>query len=116
MPIGLYKCFRDELAEWIVARNKVEALNYLDVLWGGLAKQEYFRQYKKENPLASYEKFAEDLFQEEPYEKEFTVIKNNGQAITMTVKEWLDQIRIAPTFFSYQYFNGDEYNGSQNRD
>ncbi|MBM7854927.1 hypothetical protein JOC37_001307 [Desulfohalotomaculum tongense] len=73
----MFRLNEDGVAEWIIAKNKKQALEYADSLWGGVV-DDYYKEFLECNPGATFEEFVDYFVQEEPLNREFTLVKDNN--------------------------------------
>ncbi len=95
----LFRINDDGVAEWIVAETKLQAFEFADKFWGGLARGEYFKEYLEDNPGATIEEFIDYFVTLEDPEKQFTFHKDNGDRETKTIREWLENETEVPGYF-----------------
>ncbi|WP_427340949.1 hypothetical protein [Caloranaerobacter sp. DY30410] len=100
---NIKKMFRlndDGVAEFIVAKSKLEALNYAANIWGIDTVLAIYDDYKKYNPDMTPEKFIETFV----IDGVFTHYEygEHGKTVTKTIKEFLDDIEEVPSYFAYE--------------
>lgn len=96
---NLYRLNDDGIAEWVIAESKQQAFEFADEIWGGIGKDEYFREFLEDNPGATFDDFINYFVTLEDPEKLHTIIKDNGDRLTKTIKEWLDDVTEVPSYF-----------------
>lgn len=95
----LFRLNDDGVAEWVVAESKQQAFEFADGIWGGIGKDEYFKEFLEDNPGATFEDFIDYFVVEEDMERLHTFFKDNGDRETKTVREWLDEVTEVPSYF-----------------
>lgn len=104
----LYKCNPEitQIAEWCIAKNKVEAYNFMDKFWddGAIMKNMYANDYLKENPTKTLHDFIDIFFIEENPESYFThpYAGINDEPITKKVKDWINEVDTVPCYLCHE--------------
>ncbi|ACL77440.1 hypothetical protein [Ruminiclostridium cellulolyticum] len=97
----MYALNEDSVAEYIAATSKIEALDYCEDLWGKDVVEQYFNEFKEENPSGTYEDFIEDFVREMPEDEEFSLWNDDiGKVIVKTIGEFLKDITEFPSHFA----------------
>lgn len=98
----VFRLNEDGVAEWIVAGNKQQAFDFADKLWGGIGRDEHFKEYLADNPEATFEQFLDYFVQEELMNHEFAFRHDDGSVEKKTFREFLDNITEVPSYFACQ--------------
>lgn len=103
----LFRLNEDGVAEWIVAKNKSQALSFASNLWGIDCVLQYFQEYLDDCPEESYKEFIDYFVKEEEMDQNFVYMQDEQGKIsteTKTVKEWLDTVEEVPSYFACQEY------------
>jgi len=87
------------VAEWIVAKNRKQALKFYSELVGEDVIKETYEDVKQSDPDLTYKEFLEDYIREESPDKLFPLYLENGEKVTKTVREHLKDVLIVPNYF-----------------
>ncbi|MTI82380.1 MAG: hypothetical protein FH756_00465 [Firmicutes bacterium] len=98
----MFRVNEDGVAEWVVAENKQQAIKFCQQIWGENCIKEAFKEYLQDVPGSTFENFVDYYVQEENPKNKFTFHHDNGEQITKTINEFLNDVREVPSYFACQ--------------